>query len=310
MHRLRSFFYKNKYQIYKVLGIIVFIFIIIQLMNLFVKRNNNKKISDTNQITTGENEVIESVVSDKSAVTGDSIKTEKLKSETDTINEFMSYCNQHELEKAYNLLTDECKKQIYKDVNSFEQSYYKNIFSGQKRNYTIENWVGDTYRVNITGDLLATGKNDNGYSKQDYITVKKVDDEYKLNINNYIGYFKVDKTTTDDNMSVEVVEKNTYKDYEEYTIKVTNKTEDIMQLDNVSNTKTLYLEDSKGNKYSYYNHELTTPILTIQSGQTKEITIKFYSTYVSTKNIENIVFSNIILKNGQLSEIMEFRADV
>ena len=310
MHRLRSFFYKNKYQIYKVLGIIVFIFIIIQLMNLFVKRNNNKKISDTNQITTGENEVIESVVSDKSAVTGDSIKTEKLKSETDTINEFMSYCNQHELEKAYNLLTNECKKQIYKDVNSFEQSYYKNIFSGQKRNYTIENWVGDTYRVNITGDLLATGKNDNGYSKQDYITVKKVDDEYKLNINNYIGYFKVDKTTTDDNMSVEVVEKNTYKDYEEYTIKVTNKTEDIMQLDNVSNTKTLYLEDSKGNKYSYYNHELTTPILTIQSGQTKEITIKFYSTYVSTKNIENIVFSNIILKNGQLSEIMEFRADV
>ena len=310
MHRLRSFFYKNKYQIYKVLGIIVFIFIIIQLMNLFVKRNNNKKISDTNQITTGESEVIESVVSDKSAVTGDSIKTEKLKSETDTINEFMSYCNQHELEKAYNLLTDECKKQIYKDVNSFEQSYYKNIFSGQKRNYIIENWVGDTYRVNITGDLLATGKNDNGYSKQDYITVKKVDDEYKLNINNYIGYFKVDKTTTDDNMSVEVVEKNTYKDYEEYTIKVTNKTEDIMQLDNVSNTKTLYLEDSKGNKYSYYNHELTTPILTIQSGQTKEITIKFYSTYVSTKNIENIVFSNIILKNGQLSEIMEFRADV
>ncbi len=310
MHRLRSFFYKNKYQIYKVLGIIVFIFIIIQLMNLFVKRNNNKKISDTNQITTGESEVIESVVSDKSAVTGDSIKTEKLKSETDTINEFMSYCNQHELEKAYNLLTDECKKQIYKDVNSFEQSYYKNIFSGQKRNYIIENWVGDTYRVNITEDLLATGKNDNGYSKQDYITVKKVDDEYKLNINNYIGYFKVDKTTTDDNMSVEVVEKNTYKDYEEYTIKVTNKTEDIMQLDNVSNTKTLYLEDSKGNKYSYYNHELTTPILTIQSGQTKEITIKFYSTYVSTKNIENIVFSNIILKNGQLSEIMEFRADV
>ena len=267
-------------------------------MNLFVKRNNNKKISDTNQITTGESEVIESVVSDKSAVTGDSIKTEKLKSETDTINEFMSYCNQHELEKAYNLLTDECKKQIYKDVNSFEQSYYKNIFSGQKRNYIIENWVGDTYRVNITEDLLATGKNDNGYSKQDYITVKKVDDEYKLNINNYIGYFKVDKTTTDDNMSVEVVEKNTYKDYEEYTIKVTNKTE------------TLYLEDSKGNKYSYYNHELTTPILTIQSGQTKEITIKFYSTYVSTKNIENIVFSNIILKNGQLSEIMEFRADV
>ena len=171
-------------------------------------------------------------------------------------------------------------------------------------NYTIENWVKDTYRVNITGDLLATGKDD-GYSKLDYITVKRSDDEYKLNINNYIGYTEINKKTTEDNISINVISKNTYKDYEEYTISATNNTENIVQLDNISNTDTLYLEDSKGVKYPYYNHELTVPMVTIPSGQTKEVAIKFYSSYVSTKTIERMVFSDIILKNGQLGEIVK-----
>ncbi len=308
MHKLRSFFYKNKYKIFKILGILIFIIILIQLLNFFAGRDNN--VSNIKQNITELNEDNKGLVSDKSAVTGQSIEKETLKNSTDIINEFMTYCNQHDIEKAYSLLTDECKNEMYRNVNSFEQSYYKNVFNGEKRNYTIENWVGDIYRVNITGDLLATGKNDNGYSKQDYITIKEVDNEYKLNINNYIGYSKIDKITADDNISVEVISKNTYKDYEEYTIKVTNKTNDIMQLDNISNTKTLYLEDSNENQYSYYNHELTTSILTVQSGQTKELTIKFYNTYISTKNIEYMVFSNIILKNGQLSEKIEFKANV
>ena len=102
-----------------------------------------------------------------------------------------------------------------------------------------------------------------------------------------------------------MVGRNTYKDYEEYTIKATNKTKSLMQLDDVNSTNTLYIEDSKGVKYTYYNHELATPMITIQSGQTKEVNIKFYSSYVSTKTIERMVFSDIILKNGQLGEIVK-----
>ena len=83
-----------------------------------------------------------------------------------------------------------------------------------------------------------------------------------------------------------------------------------MQLDNISNTESLYIEDSKGVKYPYYNHELTTPMITVSAGQTKEITIKFYSSYVSTKKIERIVFSNIMLKNGELGETVKFNANV
>ena len=110
---------------------------------------------------------------------------------------------------------------------------------------------------------------------------------------------------------MEVVSKNTYKDYEEYTIKVINNTKNSIRLDNINSAKTLYLEDSKGNKYSYYNHELTEPTLTVIAGQTKEVTIKFYSSYVSTKEIKYMVFSNIISTDEDLlNEIIEFRANV
>ena len=309
MHKLRRFFYQNKYQIFKVLGIIAFIIIIIQLMNLWARKSNNKKVTNVASNTTTVSENNHGLVSTKSAVTGNEISKEELNGATTAINNFVDYCNKQDFERAYDLITDECKKQLFKNVNEFKTTYYQNIFNGEKKNCTIENWVKNTYRVNFTGDILATGKDD-GTVQQDYITVKEVDDGYKLNINNYIGYADINKKTTKDGITIEVVGRNTYKDYEEYTIKATNKTESLMQLDDVNSTNTLYIEDSKGVKYTYYNHELATPMITIQSGQTKEVNIKFYSSYVSTKTIKRMVFSDIILKNGQLGEIAKMDVNI
>lgn len=314
MHNLRRFFYQNKNQIIKTMAIIIFIFLIIQLINYFVKKNSEKEVANTksNTITDKTTTISGSdkgLISEQSAITGKDLSKEQLNNGVTAINNFVSFCNEQNLESAYNLLTDECKQQMYTSLEAFKQAYYNDVFNGEKKICTIENWAGDTYKVDIKEDMLSTGKA-NDYSKQDFITVKKVNGEYKLNINNYIGYTQINKKTTKDNIIMEVISENIYKEYEEYTIKVTNNTENVIQLDNTNSTKTLYLEDSKGMKYSYYSHELTEPMLTVQAGQTKEITIKFYSSYVYTKNIEYIVFSNIISTNGQLSEKIEFRASV
>ena len=198
---------------------------------------------------------------------------------------------------------------MYPTLDSFKNAYYGDVFNGKQRTCTIENWVNDIYKVRMGEDILSTGK-DTGYAKEDYITIKKVDNEYKLNINNYIGTTKIEKTTTNDNITMEVLSKNTYKDYEEYTIKVTNKTNGIIKLDTTTSTKTTYIEDSNGRKYSYYSNELTDETLTFQRGQTADVTIKFYSPYISTKSIKAIVFSNIIFNDNQLSSKIEFRANV
>ncbi len=311
MYKLIRFFNQNKNQIIKIGVFIIFLFIILQLLNKLAQIKNkesieNLTVSNTSSTTQSDNK---GLISNKSAVNGGEVSKENLKNATDTIYEFVDYCNKQEIEKAYNLITEECKKQMYPTLDSFKNAYYGDVFNGKQRTCTIENWVNDIYKVRMGEDILSTGK-DTGYAKEDYITIKKVDNEYKLNINNYIGTTKIEKTTTNDNITMEVLSKNTYKDYEEYTIKVTNKTNGIIKLDTTTSTKTTYIEDSNGRKYSYYSNELTDETLTFQRGQTADVTIKFYSPYISTKSIKAIVFSNIIFNDNQLSSKIEFRANV
>lgn len=311
MYKLIRFFNQNKNQIIKIGVFIIFLFIILQLLNKLAQIKNkesieNVTVSNTSSTTQSDNK---GLISNKSAVNGGEVSKENLKNATDTIYEFVDYCNKQEIEKAYNLITEECKQQMYPTLYSFKNAYYGDVFNGKQRTCTIENWVNDIYKVRMGEDILSTGK-DTGYAKEDYITIKKVDNEYKLNINNYIGTTKIEKTTTNDNIIMEVLSKNTYKDYEEYTIKVTNKTNGIIKLDTTTSTKTTYIEDSNGRKYSYYSNELTDETLTFQRGQTADVTIKFYSPYISTKSIKAIVFSNIIFNDNQLSSKIEFRANV
>ena len=218
MHKLRKFFYDNKNKIIKIGAFIIFLFIILQLLNKLAQIKNKESIenvaasntTNANNITQNDNK---GLISNKSAVNGSEVSKENLKNATDTIYKFVDYCNKHEIEKAYNLITEECKQQMYPTLDAFKNAYYGDVFNGKQRTCTIENWVGDIYKVRMGEDILSTGK-DTGYAKEDYITIKKVDNEYKLNINNYIGTTKIEKTTTKDNITMEVLNKNTYKDFE------------------------------------------------------------------------------------------------
>jgi len=311
MQEIRLWYNQHRKKIWITVGIIAAFIIIIQLLNFFTAKINNN-IEEVNTIT--ENDVISEIKNEtnvdiesaQSVVSGETISTEKLKSATEVIGEFMDYCNQGNTEAAYGLLTDDCKEQMYNSLDAFNQAYYQDVFGGEQKIYSVENWVGDIYRVRISENMLATGKSNNGYSKQDYIT----GEGYKLNINSYIGHEEINKTTEDNNIVVEVISKNTYMDREEYTIRVTNNNDTAITLDAKSNTESLYLENDKEGRYPAYTHELTDQMLNIDSGSTRELTIKFYCRYTSTANITDMVFSNLIIYNNQGSEIIEFRAKV
>lgn len=316
MNNIRRFFNQNRGEIIKIAVIIAFALIILQLVNFWTKKKNEEellKITESTNTTSQENNTEKNgtLVSDKSAISGKTVSTENLNNATEVIEQFITYCNEKEIEKAYNLLTSECKNEIYKTLEIFTKAYYEDVFGGTKKTYTVENWTGDVYKVRISDDKLITGNSNDGKAKQDYITIKNENGETKININNFIGYSKINKTTTQDNLTMEVVGKNRYKDYEEYIIKIANKTEYSIQLDDVSSSKTLYIEDSKGNKYSYNNNELTNPEITIAQGQTKEVKIKFYSSYVSTKEIKYMVFSNMTaIDDDLISREMEFKINL
>ena len=308
---IRIFFFFFRKKILVGVVIIASIIVLVQLLNFLTGISRKEENNVANVITSGdlqklENETNVNLSSTQSAVSGEEVSTDTLKSDSEIIGAFFNACNQGNIESAYNMLTDECKEQIYNSMNVFEQAYYNNIFNGEQKVYNVENWTGNTYKVDISEDILSTGKSNNGYVKQDYVTVK----DGKLNINNYIGYTEFNETTEKDDISMTVLNSNTYMDHEEYTIRVTNNKDQAIQLDGMSNVKSLHLEDSKGATYSAYINELTQPMLRVEPGETKEITIKFYSRYVSNKYINYIVFSNLLVYNSQGSETEEFRARV
>lgn len=298
MYKIVRFYNQNRKTIWKVILSIALIIVIVQILNYIVQKKMNENNNIQGQISEVSEESLYNSVTlndDKTLLTGEEISETK-KSEIKYIDKFFEYCNNGKIEEAYSLLTEECKEEMYPELGIFEQAYCKQIFSGDKKNIKIENWIHDIYKVSITDDFLITGKYDTENTIQDYITIEEDEQyNYKLNINSYIGRKKINEKKELENIEINVIEKDTYMDYEVYTFEVKNNSETNILLDNLKNIDTLYIEDENGLKYSAYTHELGKEQLLLRSNETRKIKIKYYSKYGSTKTIEKIVFSKIIL---------------
>lgn len=301
MNKIVRLYNQNRKVIFITIGIIVFLFGLLQLLNNMskIKLENKEKNNDEKSIITNQNNEL---ISDKSAVTGGKISDNQLIDDTQSIKQFMEACNNKNIEDAYNMLTDECKEEMFPNIEDFIEIYYLPNFEKQEKNFNIENWVNNTYKVTIIGDIISTGKIDETNKKQDYITIVDKDDGYKLNINNYIGRKEINKETNYNNVNIKIEVKDIYMDYEMYKIVVENNSEKSILLDTGDKLNTIYLLDSNDMKY-YFNNNILQNKLIINNGFKKGYRIKFGSSYSSTREIEKMVFSNMVLNYDEYKNL-------
>lgn len=299
MYKLIRYFNQNRKRIIIIIIGIVFFLGLIQLLNYFAKNSN----SSNNNVIVKDTVINNELVSNKSAVSGSNIAQQKLKRDTDIITKFMDYCNLGKVEEAYNLLTDECKEEMYPNVQQFKEIYFDELFNEEKKNYTIQNWTGSIYEVRVTDDILSTGKIDNTVTKQDYITVVSSDNEYKLNINSYVGRKKVEEETTYKDIKIVVTQIDTYMDYQTYNLTIENNSNNSIKLDTNDDTKSIYLLDNNDHSYYFYNNEINENKLIVQSKYKNTIKIKFMNPYVSSKRIKKLVFSKMILNYDEYKNL-------
>ena len=300
MRKLIKYYYDNKVKVWTIIGTIVFIILVIQLANQVVKRNNEKNLNEatinggTGQTNVSSKDTNTSVIADKSAVTGERLQEEEISSAQKIIEQFVSYCNNGETEKAYNLLSKDCKDEVYKNLNIFETLYYKENFGDNaNKTATVENWFGNTYKVNLSSDIMTTGKID-GTKKRDYYTLVDESGEIKLNINSFIEKDNINREQTESNITYKVISKNVYMDYEEYTVQVQNGSENTILLDSMQSTKTIYLEDEKSVKYYCYTNEIISEFLKVNKGASTQLKLRFMRSYSSSQKNVSLVFSDII----------------
>ena len=295
MHNLRHFYYQNKEKIWKSIGVIVFILGIIYYLNYLVGKENSENFNTLGNAegSVYENQDNQTYISDKSAIFGEKVTENEVEKINNTISKFLQYCKNGNTQEAYNMISEDCKQNQYNTLEKFEQRYIKTKFTNADV-YEIENWISDTYKITISEDILATG-NINGEKQIEYITIVKEDSIEKLNVNEYIGKYEINKTVTDNEIRITVVNQKVYLDYEEYEFKIENLSNKTIKLDSLDNTGTMYLETTAGVKYNSYSHELYPEDLEIISKNTANIAIKFARPYSKDTNIKNIIFENIIL---------------
>ncbi len=297
MNRFIRWYNQNRKVIWKTIGIIALVIIIIQLFNYWSKVDNEEKLQAINQLQNSDKiEEYNSVTLDEtqSTITGEKLSLSQL-SQVDTIDMFIEYCNNQQISEAYALLSEDCRQEMYSTEEVFAEAYYEKVFKNNRKNISVENWIGNIYKVKINDDFLSTGKYTKENTKQDYITVVEEANQYKLNINNYIGKKDINKTNEKDGIQIEVLQQKTYMDYQIFKIRVKNNLENNIILDDRQDINAMYIEDKNGIQYSAYTHEIDETQLELNPRETKEIEIKYYSKYGSEKKINKLVFSRMIL---------------
>lgn len=295
MYKLISWYNQNRRKFWRIV-VTIFIVILIawRLMYTTTNRNTGREISQSPKVDTSNLNSI-TLESDKSAITGK--RTTIDQSGIEVIDKFVSFCNSGNIQEAYNLLSNECKEQMYPEIKAFQEAYYNSVFGNTKRNASIENWNGNIYKVDFNEDALSTGRYNVANTIQDYITI--VNDEEgnkKLNINGYIGRTTYDKTSTERSLEIKLLKKDSYMDYEIYTLNVKNNSSDTTLLGKVEDEDNVsYLVDENELKYNAYVHEIPETLLEMLGKQEKTIQIKYFNEYSSTRVIKKLVFPKIYL---------------
>lgn len=217
MNRIIRWYNKNRKIFLLAILVIIALSVLPRVLNEFAK--SKKEVSSSiNNTTTYNNE-------DYSIITGETVEEETSKENSNIINSFIDFCNNGNIENAYQILSKDCKDKLYPTINDFKDKYYNKIFNN-KKSYSIQAWVTEgsyyTYKIDFKEDMLSTG-NANSASIEDYYTIVYEDGGYKLNINNYIASTIINKINETDELKIAVLSKDVFMEYEIYNIYITSK---------------------------------------------------------------------------------------
>ena len=154
------------------------------------------------------------------------------------IHNYVEYCKVGDFDEAYKMLSEECREYAFKNnVNEFVAYIYDKIPS-ESIQYSIQSYsnikVGNKkvyiYEVKYTPDYLATGLTNETYS---YATEKISfyrDDDKNLQMiaGNYIYHNDIKSISENEYLKIDVVDKVVNYSIEKYTVKFTNRSNNII----------------------------------------------------------------------------------
>lgn len=298
MYRFFRWYNQNRLRVIVIVAVVLLAFVVLQIVNSLVARHNEEERNMLANRNTYIDKTTNPNPTNTSVLTGEKIPDSQDTINKNLISQFVEYCNTGEIQKAYDMLSDECKELIYPTVDLFKQIYINNIFY-INRMYSLQNWYIDnnsyTYYIKYTEDVLATGNVNSDNNKGDYITIVNKEGAYYLNINNYVGRQGKNKTVSNNNITISVNWIDMYIDYTICNITVKNNTGKTVCIDTKEDVLSTYIYDSNNVKYTSFINENPLLELIIRDQESKTINIKFNKLYNQSRILTGITFQDIVL---------------
>ena len=294
MNRFIRFFNQNRIRIIVTILIVVFIILIIQVINYILKQYDD-------DVEPTKPEIVDTSRPTESVISGEELPEETTDTNLNVISQFVEYCNKKQYENAYNLLTQDCKDELFNTLDLFVSNYCNQIFTSTMT-YKLELWYAAsntyTYRITyFTDNLLATGNASPTDTKDDYITIISSSDGDRLNVNNFIEKDEINNSQTAEETSITIAvnDRYIYRDYEIYNIAISNNTDKTILISNGVNSNDICLVDTNDVEYNSILNEVPLINLELEPGISKTIEIRFNKMYNLYRTIEHMSFKNIIL---------------
>ena len=280
MNKIIRYWNQNREKIIIVIAIIAFFIIVIQVINGLLK---NKSYSNENINT---NKTVDVTKPSRSEITGQELTEKITETNTDLIKNFVTYCNSQEVQKAYDLLSNDCKLEYENDINAFKNNYINKIFDKAK-----------TYKLDLMGSISGAHTYKITYYKEDYITIIKENNENKINISSFIRKENINKSQSSNGIEIVVNNKKVYRSYEIYNLTIKNNTKNNISISDGINNSDIYLMDKNNTKYTAFVNEIPMYNLSLRNGQQANVEVKFNKIYDIYRNIEKMCFDNIKINN-------------
>lgn len=148
--KLRRFYNQNRLKVWKYIAIIVFIIMVASVLKkAFTNSQDGRSTEDTSVISAQTNNV--------QIITGEKVEESKAEKYNNVIDSFFECCNNGKYEDAYELISKDCKEEMFNSLDEFKTDYFDKLFK-TKKTYTTQAWVDNTYLINIYNDAFYTRK--------------------------------------------------------------------------------------------------------------------------------------------------------
>lgn len=153
---IKLFFTRNGKSLLIIIGFIAVVILSIQTLNQYAKEKDDGETSKISYEQIEEKQ----------------LQWENQEKDKNIIYTFIEYCNNKNITKAYEMLSDECKQKKYVTIVEFEEKYLNKVFR-DKKDCEITFIEDNLYKITFLKDLLQAGTIENREDLEDYYSIQE-----------------------------------------------------------------------------------------------------------------------------------------